>query len=324
MRILENKEKKSILLKIKKVNEETGEQTYEKVYVALGNKEEEVYLKNVRDLLSRDLDKASYSMSVTEYLFIEKNGDEIVINRKTFEDEREARFGLEEFFEGYDLEIFEDSKVHAIKSIDKRIVVVVVIVFVVIFSYSLFNLVWPKKQPVRIMNAVPSVPANLDDKEKEKLKVIGSRLVVAKLDRVISSVRADNYARISGLTIQKSETPKAVSYILTAGKEYLYPQMGAASTNICVWRKTEIETLALGRSDIKAVESRNFDKCSLEMLDSGFYVKTRNERCVELTYEGEAARTVDLYNSIKDCYVSLNTLDINLGKGKIDVSFCKR
>ncbi|MBF0560276.1 MAG: hypothetical protein HQL08_16020 [Nitrospirae bacterium] len=317
MRLLDRKDKNSIPLKI-----DSG-----KTYVILDNIVEEEYLKYVAHLLSNDLSKAVYKLE-TGYLFIKKAGDEIIVDARAIADDSEAKFEIDSFFEGRSAEVFDESEIPALKKsllADKRVVLAIVLVAIAVFFYALLMITEPKKYTGVVRRDMVSAPAPLSDSEKERLRVIGSRLSAEKIAGIISSVRPDTYTRIAVLAAQRTEVPLSVSYIVTAGTEYMYPVVGSATgKEKGIWAKTETATVALERKDIKLLETSDFDTCSMNMLGSSFYVRERRERCVDFIYEGDASKTVAAYNSIIGCYVSLNSLSIANEKGKMDVTLCRQ
>ncbi|MBF0559007.1 MAG: hypothetical protein HQL08_09525 [Nitrospirae bacterium] len=317
MRLLDRKDKNSIPLKI-----DSG-----KSYVVLDDIKEEEYLKYAAHLLSNDLSKAVYRLE-TGYLFIKKGGDEIIVDARAIADDSEAKFEIDSFFEGRSAEVFDESEIPEIKRgllSDKRVVLAIVLAMIVVFFYALFKITEPKKNIGIVRRDMASAPAPLNDGEKEKLRVIGSRRVAEEIAGIISAVRPDVHTRIAALTAQKTEVPLSVSYIVTTSKEYVYPEVGSATgKERGIWGKTETTTVALERKDIKPLENSDFDTCSMRMLGSSFYVRERRERCVDFTYEGDASKTVEAYNSIMGCCVSLNALSIANEKGKLDVTLCRQ
>jgi len=314
MRVLERKDKNSISLKI-----DGG-----KAYLALDNSKEREYLKFAAHLLSNDLSQAIYRLE-TEYLFVKRTGDVITYEARAITDDSEAKFEIDSFFEGRSAEVFDDSEVSEFKRgllSDKRIVLAIVLVAIAIFFYALLKVTEPKKDSTRNKN-MSSAPSLLSDNEKEKLTVVGTRKVAEQISMIISSVRRDAYARIAAMTVQKTGGPQSVSYIVVTNKEYLYPEIRSVSKERGIWGKALTETISLERKDIVPVQSEDFDVCSLQMLNNGFYVQEREDKCVHLVYEGEAAKTVDSYNSLMRCNATLNSMSISTGKGKLDITLCK-
>jgi hypothetical protein len=314
MRVLEKKDKNSISLKI-----DGG-----KAYIVLDNKKEEEYLKFAAHLLSNDLSQAIYRLE-TGYLFVKRTGDVITFDARAITDDSEATFEIDSFFEGRSAEVFDDSEVPELKRgllSDKRVVLAIVLVAIATFFYALFKVTEPKKYSTVNKN-VPSAPSPLSDTEKEKLTVAGTRKVAGQISMIISSVRQDAYARIAAMTVQKTEGPQSVSYIVVTNKEYRYPEIGSVSKDREIWGKALTETISLERKNIVPVQSEDFDVCSLQMLNNGFYVQERGDKCVHFVYEGDAAKTVGAYNSLMCCNTTLNSMSILTGKGKLDVTLCK-
>ena len=314
MRVLDKKDKNSIALKI----------CGGKAYLVLDDKKEEEYLKFAAHLLSNDLSQAIYRLE-TGYLFVKRTDDKITLDPRAIADDSEAKFEIDSFFEGRSAEVFDDSEIPEVKKgllSDKRVVLAIVFVAIAVFFYVLFRVTEPKKNST-INKNLPSAPSPLSDNEKEKLKVAGTRKVEEQISMIISSVRQDAYARIAAMTVQKTEGPQSVSYIVVTNKEYRYPEIGSVSKDRGIWGKALTETISLGRKDIIPVQSEDFDVCSLEMLNNGFYVQEREDKCVHFVSEGDAAKTVDSYNSLMHCNAALNSMSISTGKGKLDVTLCK-
>ena len=314
MTVQEKKDKNSISLKI-----DGG-----KAYLALDNINEEEYLKFAVHLLSNDLSQAIYRLE-TVYLFVKRTGDVITFDARAITDDSEAKFEIDSFFEGRSAEVFDDSEVPEVKKglfSDKRVVLAIALIAIAIFSYALFKVTEPKKYST-INKNMPSAPSPLSDNDKEKLTVAGTRKIAEQISMIISSVRQDVYARIAAMTVQKTAGPLSVSYIVVTNKEYRYPEIGSVSKDSNIWGKALTETISLERKDIVPVQSEDFDVCSLQMLNNGFYVQERGDKCVHFVYEGEAAKTVDSYNSLMRCNATLNSMSISTGKGKLDVTLCK-
>jgi len=314
MRLLEKKDKNSISLKIDRW----------KAYLALDDKKEEEYLKFAAHLLSNDFSQAIYRLE-TGYLFVKRTDDKITLEPRAIDDDSEAKFEIDSFFEGRSAEVFDDSEVPEVKKgllSDKRVVLAIVLVAIAVFFYALFKVTEPKKYST-INKNMPSAPSPLSDNEKEKLTVAGTRKVAEQIAMIISSVRLDAYARIAAMTVQKTEGPQSVSYIVVTNKEYRYPEIGSVSKDRGIWGKALTETISLERKDIIPIQSEDFDVCSLQMLNNGFYVQEREDKCVHFVYEGDAVKTVDTYNSLMRCNATLNSMSISSGKGKLDVTLCK-
>ncbi len=314
MRVLEKKDKNSMPLRI-----DGG-----KEYLALDNKKEEEYLKFAAHLLSNDLSQAIYRLE-TGYLFVKRTGDVITFDARAINDDSEAKFEIDSFFEGRSAEVFDDSEVPEVKKglfSDRRIVLAIVLVAIALLFYALFTVTEPKKNST-INNNAPSAPSPLSENEKEKLTVAGTRKVAEQISMIISSVRQNAYARIASMTVQKTENPQYVSYIVVTNQEYRYPEIGSASKDRGIWGKALTETVSLERKDIGPVHSEDFVVCSLQMLNNGFYVQEREDKCVHFVYEGEAAKTVDSYNYFIRCNATLNSMSISTGKGRLDVSLCQ-
>ncbi|MGD0282550.1 MAG: hypothetical protein ABSB95_09330 [Dissulfurispiraceae bacterium] len=314
MRVLEKKDKDSMPLKI-----DGG-----KEYVAFDNKKEEEYLKFAAHLLSNDLSQAIYRLE-TRYLFVKRTGEVITFDARAINDDSEAKFEIDSFFEGRSAEVFDDSEVPEVKKglfSDKRVALAIILVAIAVFFYTLFKVTEPKKNST-INNNIPSTPSPLSDNEKEKLTVAGTRKVAEQISMIISSVRQNAYARIASMTVQKTENPQSVSYIVVTNQEYRYPEIGSVSKDRGIWGKGLTDTVSLERKDISPVQSEDFDVCSLQMLNNGFYVQEREDKCVHFVYEGDAAKTVDSYNSLMRCNATLNSMTISTGKGKLDVSLCQ-
>lgn len=314
MRVLEKKDKNSIPLKI-----DGG-----KAYLVLDNKKEEEYLKFAAHLLHNDLSQATYRLE-TGYLFVKRTGDVITFDVRAITDDSEAKFEIDSFFEGRSAEVFDDSEVPEVKKgllSDKRVVLAIMLVAIAVLFYALFKVTEPKKHNT-INKSMPSAPSPLSDNEKKKLTVAGTRKVAEQISMIISSVRQDAYARIAAMTIQKTESPQSVSYIVVTNKEYRYPEIGSVSKDRGIWGKALTETISFERKDLIPVQSEDFDVCALQMLNNGFYVQEREDKCVHFVYEGDAAKTVDSYNSLMRCNATLNFMGISTGKGKLDVTLCK-
>ncbi len=315
MRVLDKKDKNSITLKI------DGGRTY----LTLDNKKEEAYLKFAAHLLSNDLLQAIYRID-TGYLFVKLTGNLITFDARAITDDSEAKFEIDSFFEGRSAEVFDDSEVPEIKKgllSDKRIILAMVLVAIAFALYALLKVTEPQKYGA-INKNMPSAPSPLSDEEKEKLTVKGTRKVAEQIAIIISSVRRDAYARIASMSVQKSASPLSVSYIVVANKEYRYPEIGSSSKDRGIWGKALTETISLERRDLSLLQSEDFDVCSLQMLNDGFYVQAREDKCVHFVYEGDAAKTVDSYNSLMNCSATLNAMSISTGKGKLDVTLCKK
>ena len=314
MKILDKKDKRSIPLKI-----DGG-----RAYIALDNKREEDYLKYAAHLLSNDLSSAVYKLE-TGYLFIKKAGDEITVDAKTFVDDSEGKFEIDSFFEGRAAEVFDEAEVPEVKKgllSDRRVVLVIVLVAIAVLFYAIFQVTEPEKDST-IKKKMTSTPSPLSDEEKEKLTVAGTRKVAEQISTIISSMSLDPYARIASITVQSTQGPQSVSYTVVANKEYRYPEIGSVSRERGIWGKALTKTVLLERKDSIPVPSENFDVCSLQMLNDGFYVQEREDKCVHFVYEGKAAKTVDSYNSLMRCNAALNFMSILAGKGKLDVTLCK-
>lgn len=316
MRISEKKDKNSIQVKT-----DSG-----RVYVAFDNKREEECLKYAVHLLSNDLSKAVYKLEAG-YLFIKKAGDEITLDARVVADDSEAKFEIDSFFEGRSAEVFDESEVPVVKKglfSGKKFVFSIILAVIAASFCTVFYITEPGKYSGIVKRNVSSAPAPLMADEKEKLRVIGSRLVADKIGKLIYSVRPDIYTRISVLTAQTTEVPLSVSFIVTAGREYMYPESGSVSgRERGIWSRTETAVISLERRDIRPVASASFDACSIQMLGRGFYVRGRGQRCVDFVYDGDASKTVAAYNSIMGCYVSLNTLNIAGEKSALDVTLCR-
>ncbi len=314
MRVLEKKDKNSIPLKI-----DGG-----KAYLALDDKKEEEYLKFTAHLLSNDFSQAIYRLEAG-YLFVKRTGDVITFDARAITDDSEAKFEIDSFFEGRSAEVFDESEVPEVKKgplSDKRVVLAIVLAAIAVFFYALFKVTEPKKYST-INKDMPSAPSPLSDNEKKKLTVAGTRKVAEQISMIVSSVRRDAYARIAAITVQKTEGPQSVSYIVVTNKEYRYPEIGSVSKERGIWGKALTETISLERKDIIPVQSEDFDVCSLQMLNDAFYVQEREDKCVHFVYEGDAAKTVDSYNSLMTCNTALNSMTISTGKGKLDVTLCR-
>src|SRR5208337_939083 len=264
MRVLEKKDKNSRSIKI----------YGGRAYLAFDNKKEEEYLKFAAYLLSNDFSQAIFRLE-TGYLFVKRTGDVITFDARAITDDSEAKFEIDSFFEGRSAEVFDDSEVPEVKKgllSDKRVVLAIVLVAIAVFFYALFKVTEPKKYST-INKNMPSAPSPLSDNEKEKLTVAGTRKVAEQISMIISSVRQDSYARIASMTVQKTEGPQSVSYIVVTNREYRYPEIGSTSKERGVWGKALTKTISLERKDISTIQSKDFDVCSLLMLNNGFYVQ---------------------------------------------------
>ncbi len=313
MKILDRKEKGTIC-----VQTDTG-----KEYVALDNAKEAEYLKYAVHLLSNDLLKAIYTRE-TFFVFAEKTGDRITFDGKDIPDDGEAKVEITNFFEGRTSVVFEDADVPAIRKgllSDKRVLLVISLISVVVCYYGMLKFTAPK---MRLTSSEgPSAPVPLNNNEKKTLKIIGSKLVASKIAEIISAVRPDARQRIASMTAQVGDAPMAIVYTLNSNREYLYPEVGSVSKEKGLWGKPETVSIEMHRDDIKPVPPDNFNECSLQMLNSGYYVDARREDCVDFTYEDEAMKTISTYESVMNCNVSLRSVSINSGRGKIDVTLCK-
>lgn len=314
MKILDKKEKNAIAVRV----------ADSKVYISVDKKEEAPYLKYAAHLLNNELGKAVYRLEGS-YLFVKLKDDELTFEPRVLADDSEAKFEMDAFFEGRSAEVFDDSDVVTIKLTDKRIFLYAggVVLAAAIIIYAVLVFTAPKKSNTAKI-IMPAAPAVLTEAEKLRLKVMGSRAVAAKLSTIISSIRSDDYARIASLKVQKKEGPNDISYSISTGKEWLYPQVGAVSSKPDVWQKTDSETLSFGRADLKPVNASDFDECALKMLNSGFYTRLRDRKCADFSYEDDAMKIIGAYDSITaGCYVFLNSFEIISDKGKLDVSLCK-
>ncbi len=315
MKVLEKKDKDSLPLKI----------YGGKAYLALDIKKEEEYLKFAAHLLSNGLSQAIYRLE-TGYLFVKRIGDVITFDARDITDDSEAKFEIDSFFEGRSAEVFDESEVPEVKKglfQDKRVVLALMLVAIAVFFYALLKVTEPKKYST-INKNMTSAPSSLSDNEKNELMLAGTRRVAEQISMIISSVRHDSYARIASMTVQKTEGSQYISYIVVANKEYRYPEIGSASKERGIWGKTLAKTVSLERKDIVPVQSEDFDVCSMQMLNNGFYVQAREDKCVHFVYEGDAAKTVDSYKSLMHCNAMLNSMSISTGKGKLDVTLCKK
>jgi len=291
-----------------------------KEYLALDNAEEAEYLKYAVHLMSNDLSKAIYTREAF-YLFVEKTGDKITFEGKNIPDDGEAKVEINDFFESRATVVFEDTDVPAIrKSLlsDKRFLLVMAVMAVVVCYYGTLKCTAPEIRHTG--SATPSAPVSLSDSDKKTLKVIASKLVASKIAEIISSVRPDSYQRIASLTAQIEDTPLSVLYTVNISKEYLYPEVGSVSKEKGTWGKPETVTKEMRRNDIKPLRPEDFEACSLQMLNSGYYVDARKEDSVDFTYEDDAMKTIANYESVMNCNVSLKSLSVNSGKGKVDVT----
>jgi len=316
MRLQEKKDKNSISLKI----------NGGKVYIALDDKKEEEYLKFAAYMLSNEFSQAVYRLE-PGYLFVKRTGDAITFDVRAITDDGEAKFEIDSFFEGRSAEVFDESEVPEVRKgllSDKRVVLALVLAVIMVFFYTIFNAPEPKKYSAinKNIRSAPA-PSPLSDDEKEKLTVSGTRKLAEQISTIISSVRRDPYARIASMTVQKTEGPQSVSYIVVMNKEYRYPEIGSVSRDRGIWGKAFTETISLERKDIVPMQSEDFDVCSLQMLNNGFYVQEREDKRVHFVYEGDAAKTVDAYNSLMSCNTTVNSMSISTGKGKLDVTLSK-
>lgn len=312
MRILDRKGKNSISL-----NTDGGRE-----YIALDNKQEREYLKYAAHLLSLDAQlKAAYKLESGAYLFVERIDDQITFNSRDIPD-NETRVEIGAFFGGRAAKVFDASQIPKVKQnlfSDKRVALIIIIA-VALIGYMVFKNVVTKK----VIGHAPETPtpALLSDSEKGKLKIVGSRLAVRKIVEIISSVQPDQYQRIASLSAQIADGPQAVSYTINTTREYLYPEADARSREKGVWAKTTADSGSLERKDIKPVPSEDYGACSLQMLNRGFYVLEikGGTGCVDLTYEDDAMKVIRALDLIANCNVSLNSMSISTGKGKLDVT----
>src|SRR5208283_1452830 len=308
MRVLEKKDKNSRSIKI----------YGGRAYLAFDNKKEEEYLKFAAYLLSNDFSQAIFRLE-TGYLFVKRTGDVITLDARAITDDSEAKFEIDSFFEGRAAEVFDESEVPEVRKgllSDKRVVLAIVLVAIAVSFYTFFKITEPKKYST-INKNMRSAPSPLSDKEKEKLTVADTRKVAEQISIIISSVRQDAYARIASMTVHKTESPQFVSYIVVTNIEYCYPEVGSVSKDRGIWGKSLTKTISLERKDIIPVKSEDFDVCSLQMLNNGFYVQERKDKCAHFVYEGDASKTVNTYNYLTRCDAALNSMSISTGKGKL-------
>ncbi len=297
------------------------------VYVAFDPDEDQGSLKFIRHMLSLDPvpDKVVYKLDDApwKYLFVLKNHDGVSINHETFKNEREAVVEKDAFFESGYIREHKESEVPKIKVplFSNRKVVLAAGMAVIIVLFLALKPSSHKELP-SVSVVVQRVQPDLSDAEKAKLKMVGSREVSGKIAAVISIVRKNEYARISGMSVQKAESPKAVTYILTTQKEYLYPDEGTVTKAKGIWWKTDTDTVSVGRTNIKKIDTGDFNECLTRMLESGFYVAGRKGACASVTYEGEAARVVSVLTSVSGCSVWLDALTIANGNGRLEATIC--
>ncbi len=331
MTITDKKDKGSILLRI----------NGESMYLALGNKEEAGYLKFVRHLLVKldgiDDDVPDFSSGETvrivyklsagqwQYVFISKRGDDITVTPMSFESERDAARYKNDFFEAGASWGYEEDDVPEIKSDlfrDRRVILALVLVFVMIFGYVIVQITKPRHIAVTSVQTIEP-PAALSDIEKNRLKVIGSRMLAKRASAIISGICVRKDIGIPSISAQKSEAPRVVSYSVNIREDYPYPEVGTTATAEGIWGKGLSDGISVERKDIRPISSDAYEMCAARMMNGGFFVKARRESCADFTYEGSGVKTIDAFNSIMGCYVWLNSLNIAEGRGKLDVTLCR-
>lgn len=315
MKLLERKEKNTIA-----VQTEEG-----KVYLGYDKDSEAEYLKYAVHMVSNNLFKAVYKLE-PYYFFLTRADDEITVQHREIADTSAATYEINDFFESRATETFEDSDIPKIRQnplSDRRFVLIIALIATVIMAYSAFKITEPKTFSGILKRNPAPTPIPLSDNEKKSLKLIGSRLLVGKISEIISSVRSDPYQRIDAMSVQENESPQNIEFIITAGKEYLYPEIDTVRKSHGLYGKTITETVRVERKDIRHEETADFNVCAAQMLERGFNVTKRDSTCVNLSYEGDATKVIGAYGAFIGCNLFLNSLNVNSGGGKLDVSFCR-
>lgn len=294
-----------------------------RVYLAPADEHEQAFLKYAAHMLVQEdsLLKAVYRND-SKYIFATRDNDTILFDAKNIEDEGDARYETDAFFEGQTAELFDETEVPNVRANpleDNRVRLAIALVLALMALYGIFTITAPKKQVT--VNSGPEVKKPLTETEKYSLKVQGTRRVATEINNIIATARKDPYARIANLTVQKSESPYNVSYVISTGTEYRYPVKGSQLRAPGIWGKSDAQTISLERSDEQQPTSEDFIMCSLKMLNNGYNVRQRDEQTATFDYEDDAMKTLDSYNAIlTHCNATLNSLTIAADRGKTDVT----